>query len=548
MGLYVTMMRTMGRGPEKHEGKSMMRHAVCAAPFLNVLSCRQFACALFCLSLAQPAIADSAGVEEREVKIRPAEVRHARELSSDYPVGARLELPGLSREEERKIIGLMEDKSRFYVSISRPVKVGETNWRRVGEKEGNSVWQLHVRSPGALGVRVWFSGFDLAPGTSVKVYGADTGTATVGEYTGRGWMDTVDFWSLSVRGDTAVVEFWVPAAPGASLEPADFPFRISALDHRFRDNAGDIPRLKFYSAPRFFHPACHYEYDRCDVFPDGVERWRGITKINYTPPGQGRGVQCTAGLMNTRSTNTDGVYLLTAYHCIKAGMHPEATRGTPLNLDINIGFSDCIPRNQRITGQGAQFIAGNVRGDYALLWADTLDLAAAQPTTILRLGWTTEPLSIGTKVETLHHAEGTDQNYSLMRISHFTYALTTGGFIQFFQRCFNRAGCTHYEFRSEVGGIAGGSSGSPQWLRKDDSTFIVGVTTSVNFGSTCTGGKAARMAKIYQDGRVRCALEHGDAYHPDDSASCDDTARPVYLGKALGLRLRVFLEGAELSR
>ena len=516
-----------------------MRHAVCAAPFLNALSCRQFACALFCLSLAQPAIADSAGVEEREVKIRPAEVRHARELLSNYPVGARLELPGLSREEERKIIGLMEDKSRFYVSISRPVKVGETNWRRVGEKEGNSVWQLHVRSPGALGVRVWFSGFDLAPGTSVKVYGADTGTATVEEYTGRGWMDTVDFWSLSVRGDTAVVEFWVPSSPGASLEPADFPFRISALDHRFRDNAGDIPRLKYHSVavPRSHTDCLNPQNERC-FSPDGVPRWKSVARI-YSPPAPGRsGFSCTAGAVNARGTNTEGVYLLTAWHCVWASS--EAAKGTPLNFDIYIGFSDCAPKNQRIRGQGAQFIASHPRGDYALIWVNASDLTSQEESSVLPLDWTTRTLSVGSSIETYSHPEGREkQHYGKVRITAVSHLVWFGHHYDWFEVCSDPARCSHYYFEEEVRGFAGGSSGAALWLRESSVARIAGVLTHSQVDNDIRNnfcyGWASRMTKIYEDGRVRCALEHGDAYHPENSASCDDTARPAYYEDAATL-------------
>ena len=475
------------------------------------------------------------------MEIRPSEVRHARELLSDYPGAARLELPALSQAEERKIIELIRDTTRFYVSISRPVKVGETNWRRVGEKEGNSVWQLHLRSPGALEVRVWFSGFELDAGTSVKVYGADVGTGAAGEYTGRGWMDSIDFWSLSVRGDTAVVEFWVPSSPGASLEPADFPFRVSALDHRFRDNADDVPLLKHHSVgvPQV-STNCPFDNNIC-VFPDGVERWRGVARIIHTPPpGQGNGGQCTAGLINTRGANADGVYLLTAYHCIEGGVRPETARGTPLNLLSFIGDSPCADPSQVIRGQGAQFIAAAGRGDYALLWLRNSDLVSQAPSSILQLGWTTATLSVSSRIETLHHAQGTDQNYARAVITGLSYQITYEGDFNLFGGCFNPAGCSHYTIYSVIGGLSGGASGSPLWSRENSGTFITGVYTH---GLGCAG-HASRLTKIYEDGRVRCALEHGGAYHPDGSADCDDTARPVYIGRALGLRLRVFLEGA----
>ena len=510
---------------------------------VSSLFCRHFARRLSCFpiavcifSLAPVVSADTAGMEGREVRVPSVEVQHARDLVPNYPEGARLELPELSEDEERKIVGLIREKTRSYVSISRPVGVAESNWRRVGSKGGHSIWQLHVRSPGALETKVWFSGFDLDAGMSVKVYGVDTSAGVVGEYTGRGLMEMTDFWSLSVRGDTAVVEFWVPSPSHDALEPADFPFRIPSLDHRFRDEAGDIPPLKYHSmaAPQS-HTSCLFENDLC-VFPDGVERPRGVAGIIYTPPpGQGSGGQCTAGLINAgpppSASTPKGVYLLTAYHCIEGGTHPEMRRGTLLNLGIAIGVSPCVPEDQRITGQGAQFIAGHRRGDYALLWID-IDNLASQTTSpyVILLGWSSQPLPTGSLIETLHHADGTDQNYAQVRItglSHLEAFLGQG--VDSFVSCVNPAGCSHYGIHVEQGGLESGASGSTLWVR--DETRIVGVYTH---GLDACTGFASRMTKIYEDGRVRCALEHGDAYHPDGTSGCNDDARPAYSNRRGG--------------
>ncbi len=480
---------------------------------------------VFILSFFQIAYSDMSEMRTEEVEVQPKEIEHARDLASKYPDDIRLELPLLSEDEERKIVSLIQDKRKLYTSISRAVSVNQNNWHPVGQRDGLNIWQLHIHSPEALGVKVWFSGFDLNDEMSVKVYGLkDNPASFVGEYVGKGPADGAGFWSPLIPDDTVVVEVWTQSA----VSPDAFPFAIYHLDHHFRDAAGNIQQLNSHSfAVPQSHSDCPFENDLC-AFPDGVERGRGVALINYTPPpGQGSGRQCTAGLLNTGTgADDDHAYLLTAYHCIASGTGPEMRVGTFVNISFTIGVSDCIPANQRIRGTGARFIAANTLGDYALLSVNTLEFQSTAVLIFARLGLTFAPLSRGEIIETLHHAVGTDQNYLNAEIVGLYHHELNGLFVP----CNNSSDCSHYGIHYITGGTGSGSSGSPMWLRQN--TRVAGVLTN-EILNTCEG-TVSRMSKIFEDGRVACALEHGDDYYPDDTAVCDDGARPAYSNSSGG--------------
>ena len=74
---------------------------------------------------------------------------------------------------------------------------------------GRHLWRGAIRSPGAVAMRVHFTGFDAADG-KVWVYGADADPETT--YTGSGPNKDGDFWSGTVEGDTLMSP--VPGATG----------------------------------------------------------------------------------------------------------------------------------------------------------------------------------------------------------------------------------------------------------------------------------------------------------------------------------------------
>ncbi len=86
-----------------------------------------------------------------------------------------------------------------------------------------------------LNPKVRFTDFALAPETSVKVYALHgSPSAPIGEYKGSGTSHNGTFWSLTVPGNTVVMEYWIPAE--STTKPGAFPFKVERISHTFRGN------------------------------------------------------------------------------------------------------------------------------------------------------------------------------------------------------------------------------------------------------------------------------------------------------------------------
>ena len=479
-------------------------------------------CVFYTALCFQVACAAASEAQTQTAEVPSRQIPHARDLAQTYPSDAVLELPELSKAEEKQVMDLIGNTSKFYTGINRPVSVAAGNWRRVGERNGFSIWQLHVRSPGAKGVKVWFSEFDLPDGMTVKVYGS-RGHPFINEYAGKGLFDSTRFWSLLIPGDTLIVEVW--SVSGGALSPADFPFEIPWLDHHFRSGANNVQQLKHYSmdAARSSHgcPFRNGSFQDGECILDDPELAKGIAKINYTPPpGEGSGGQCTGGILDSESPAENGFYLMTAYHCIEDGSHPEMAIGTGINLSIVIGDSACIPTNQKITGQGASFIAGGEASDHALLWVESSVLSSSD---FYRFDWTTQSLPRGRYLETLHHAEGTRQNYAKGIIKGLDNVIAADASSFSYRSCTDSGDfyCSHYDvdFERGEGGIGSGASGAP--VATGTAPVQVNGIVSSSDSSQCLAS-ISRFTRVFEDERVSCALEDD----PDGGAgSCANRLR-----------------------
>ena len=90
-----------------------------------------------------------------------------------------------------------------------------------------------------LNPKVRFTDFALAPETSVKVYALHgSPNAPIGEYKGSGTSHNGTFWSLTVPGNTVVMEYWIPAE--STTKPGAFPFKVERISHTFRGNDGKL--------------------------------------------------------------------------------------------------------------------------------------------------------------------------------------------------------------------------------------------------------------------------------------------------------------------
>ncbi|MHC5109221.1 MAG: trypsin-like serine peptidase [Planctomycetota bacterium] len=83
--------------------------------------------------------------------------------------------------------------------------------------DGEQLHTLAVQSPGALGLRLHVTEFNVGDGQMI-VYASDGQKAIVrGPYTGRGPNRTGDFWTASVPGDTAYIEIRSVDSPSLAI-------------------------------------------------------------------------------------------------------------------------------------------------------------------------------------------------------------------------------------------------------------------------------------------------------------------------------------------
>ena len=464
-----------------------------------------------------------------EVELRPArsssEIRHARKAAvENYPLRAtRLDLSVLSDKEQKEIQSLLSDPIKTYVGIGRDVHLTAVNWGMVKREDEFEIWQAQIHSAAALSLKVRFRDFDLGSGMSVKVYGLRGGVDTsVGEYTGRGLGDAGKFWSLSALGDTVVVEYWFPAE--LEMYPDDFPFKVERISHRFRDEEGKLSGVNVRSfVPR--QATCGAPASVCAVDYDSA---LGVARYYITDDNGDTG-QCSGALMNNRLVDF-APYFLTAFHCIDGVVRSsEDPKGTFINTEFWLRYDDCESEYIRVSG--ARFIAGSANSvaDWALLRIDG-ELTGGT----VFLGWAPNPANPESfSGYILHHPGGVTlrgSNYhgiDLRRVDR-TGTNSDGSGKTFFVSC-RDVGCSHFKYGLEQI-TASGSSGAPVFsdIGGNYGYVIVGMHTNTD-KKTCTGF-ASRFSKMYEDGRVRGALNYGDDYFRNTGAArnFDDSFRPDY--------------------
>ena len=457
----------------------------------------------------------------------PPVIDNARDMMHMYPTVDTLILPELNRDEEQKIVDLIQDKNRTYVAIKREVSVSIDNWELVGIKDSFDVWQLHIKSPGAIAMQTSFYEATLFPGLDIKIYSGEEGvTSHIGEHKGDAFENAESFWSTTVPGNTIVIEVWVPQS--SNLTPDGFPFEIKYINHHFREDSQDIPTLKYFTLSSPQQNTCSVFNNLCD-FGDDLRVWSAIAHLRYTEP-DGTGTRCTSSFLNNAESDDTELFLVTAFHCIHPGSSQDMAKGSRIDAEVLTSRSPCAGAADRLVGTDIRFIAGNEKADWALLWvngnslsrADGQNLRANGPTL---LGWSPNSIATRASIETLHHTQGSAQNYARSRVTVYRYAEGQAGTqsgLTNFAPCRNFSGCTHYFADSITGGTSDGASGATWWSPR---YFVRGIQTH---GADTCDAAISRFDKIYEDGRVRCALQEGAPYYPDNTSTCNDSSRSSY--------------------
>lgn len=330
------------------------------------------------------------------------------------------------------------------VSIDR----GTKNARNLGGgsvevlHDGSATWSRAFTSVDAGGIRIHLRGVSLPEGTELYMFSQD-GEA-YGPYTGRGPNGDGDFWADSVASDTGVL---VLVAPNAE-DLKDSRLMVEEIGHitpSFYGRATEGNTASFCQ----FNASC-IQNRNCTSSPAAADAEGAAAKMLWVA---GCCINtCTGGLLADTDGSSNIPYFLTANHCISRSNH-ASTLEAFFSYDVSCGTNTCTatftdPPNSLISGKtnGATLAATNKTGDFTLLI-----LSQAPPSGSTFLGWSTTPVANtnGAELHRISHPSGAPQSYSQHDVD------TSVGTCSSWPR-----GSWIYS-RDMVGGIEGGSSGSP---------------------------------------------------------------------------------------
>ncbi len=186
--------------------------------------------------------------------------------------------------------------------------------------DGRRVWRVAVKSPGALGLRIQFSRFSIGEGR-VWIYPEAGAEGVQGPYTGRGTFSNGEFWSGTVFGDAAIVEY----QPQDPFEER-IPFEIAGVTHRAVKPApveapAPLAVAAASSGPYNFAgqleaASCHLD---ASCYPDWNESMKMVADIFFMVDVDGQKLEaaCSGSLVSTSNNNLKP-YFLTANHCVSS--------------------------------------------------------------------------------------------------------------------------------------------------------------------------------------------------------------------------------------
>src|SRR5262249_30143915 len=121
------------------------------------------------------------------------------------------------------------------IGANRSVAVSpKTRAQKFVNSDGSQITVLIIKSAGASGVGVHFRNFALAAGEEVHVYGAAVDSIVCGPYTNKGPWGSGEFWSGTLVGDIAVIEFYTRA------DKTGKGFEIFEVSHIFPELGGGL--------------------------------------------------------------------------------------------------------------------------------------------------------------------------------------------------------------------------------------------------------------------------------------------------------------------
>jgi hypothetical protein len=337
------------------------------------------------------------------------------------------------------------------IGVNRSLAVSpKTRAQKFVNPDGSQIIVLIIKSSGASGIGVHFRNFALANHDEVYVYGPAADSIVCGPYTNKGPWGSGEFWSGTLVGDTAVIEFYTrrPDEHGKGFEIFEVSHIFPELDLRLWSDQPDI-------LPCELDASCY-----------GDTQKNAVARIRYNNNGPH---VCTGTLLNDVAQDQIP-YFLTANHCV-----PTQTVAQTVEVYWFYQTTSCnsgILRSDWVQQiGGANLLATQSSNDFSLL-----RLANSAPVGALFSGWTSVIQSTGTAVFGLHHPDGFTPPAidSYLREAHGTITSTNAA-------CLGLVNGYRTDWTS--GTTEPGSSGSGLW---NSSGYLVGVLSCGPSPATCS--------------------------------------------------------------
>jgi len=327
--------------------------------------------------------------------------------------------------------------------------------------DGGYVYSTEISSPGAIGLRVKFAGFNMPAGAAMFLY-TDEGQV-FGPYTGRGPLGNGNFESNTLAGDTITLQV---RQTGKASEQAlrQTRFNIVGLGH---------------IRPRFMEGECGYNAScvvnaACDS-DSAVNDAKDAVAHMLFPSGAYYYI-CTGGLINDNDSSNSLPLFLTANHCISKTSEASALENFFKFASTSCGDTSLCDasyatlRSSFDRTLGASIVATGRAADYTLL-----RLSQNAPGGSAFLGWDSSPVAYndGQMLSRISHPGGAPQSFSTHQVD--PQAPT----------CRSWPRGDRIYSRDVIGATEGGSSGSPV---VNSSGQIVGQLSGAcgtNLNDTC---------------------------------------------------------------
>ena len=166
--------------------------------------------------------------------------------------------------------------------------------------DGTKVWQIYIRSKGALSINVLLTDFELPQGGKLFVYNEDF-SHVIGSFDYRNNSPEKILPLRPVAGESIIIEY---------SEPADVPFEgnftVSEVNHDYRDFLRVEPRSDVVN--------------QFDCMPDALCSEADNQLVRSTVLLVINGVTSCSGVLVNNTENDGAPYILTATHCLNTDL------------------------------------------------------------------------------------------------------------------------------------------------------------------------------------------------------------------------------------